>query len=154
MEAIAYRQTTGEPNSSVGCCCRSDLETKTGTHVRILLNHRVFTQARSVADIRLLLHCHPMKRSIITNVAALVFLACGTVAAAEPMTVPTIGNATMREDGTIVLDLDNDGDGRPIHAKVTYEVNDPNYGKVLCHLGDIARGQRKPFKPWSNGSEC
>ncbi len=69
--------------------------------------------------------------------------------AAEPPAAPTsIGEATMLEDGTLVLDLVAAAGGTRDHGRVTYAPGDPQYAEVLEHLGGMQPGERKPVPPW------
>ena len=56
----------------------------------------------------------------------------------------TIGTATMQADGVLVLLLRAaDGKGTIGDARVAYQPNDPNYQKVIAHLGGIKVGETK-----------
>ncbi len=66
----------------------------------------------------------------------------------EP-TSPSIGVATMESDGTIVLQLRAEGPGPTIgDALFKYPPKDPQYAKILAHLGEIHPGESKPVPPW------
>jgi hypothetical protein len=60
-----------------------------------------------------------------------------------------IGDATMKDDGTIVLDLypELPGGGRGI-AQLVYPPDHPRYRAVLEHLGGLRPGEQKPVPPW------
>lgn len=61
----------------------------------------------------------------------------------------SIGVATMRPDGTILLQLRAEGaDGLEGDALLTYPPTDPEYENVLQHLGGLTPGQSKPVPPW------
>lgn len=61
----------------------------------------------------------------------------------------SIGSATMKEDGTIVLMLRAEGPGGMIgDALVTYTPDDPKYQETLDHLGGLKPGEEKPVPPW------
>jgi hypothetical protein len=61
----------------------------------------------------------------------------------------SIGAATMREDGTLVLDLRAVGPrGIVGDARLTYPPSHPEYQEVLHHLGGLRPGERKPVPPW------
>ena len=69
-------------------------------------------------------------------------------AAREPLPA-SIGSATMKEDGTIVLQLRAEGPGGVRgDALITYKRGDKRHGKVLEHLGGLEPGQTKPVPPW------
>lgn len=68
---------------------------------------------------------------------------------AAPLTPDPIGAATMRADGTIVLDLRAEGPGGIVgDARFTYAPGHPQYAAVLAHLGDLKPGQSCPVRPW------
>lgn len=79
---------------------------------------------------------------------AFLFAASLCLAACVSSPVRSIGTATMAADRTITLDLRNDADGNPVHARRDYRLDDPNYGVVLKHLGGLAPGQTKQVAPW------
>jgi hypothetical protein len=58
----------------------------------------------------------------------------------------TIGTATMRSDGTIILVLRAKG-GLIAHATITYPPDDRGYGDVLAHLGGLVPGESKLVLP-------
>lgn len=61
----------------------------------------------------------------------------------------SIGEATMREDGTLVLQLRAEGPAGLIgDGQVTYAPDHPDYQEVIDHLGGIRPGQKKPVPPW------
>ena len=69
--------------------------------------------------------------------------------AAEPPAAPApIGEATMLEDGTLVLDLVATAGGTHGHGRVTYAPSDPQYAAVLEHLGGMQPGERRAVPPW------
>ncbi len=62
---------------------------------------------------------------------------------------PSIGVATMEKDGTIVLQLRAEGPGPMIgDALFKYPPKDPQYAKILNHLGGLRPGESKPVPPW------
>lgn len=68
------------------------------------------------------------------------------------MTV-SIGVATMQSDGVLVLQLRAQGAGGLIgDARITYSPGDPNYQKVLQHLGGLKPGESKPVPPFAPGT--
>jgi hypothetical protein len=54
-----------------------------------------------------------------------------------------IGQATMQDDKTLVLDL-----YEPAHARLTYPPSHPQYRNVLDHIGGLEPGQKKLVPPW------
>jgi hypothetical protein len=62
----------------------------------------------------------------------------------------SIGQATMTDDGTIVLDLRAEGPGMRGDARFTYPKTHPQYQKVLEHLGGLKPGEKKPVPPWDD----
>lgn len=60
-----------------------------------------------------------------------------------------IGNATMRDDGTLVLDLVAEGpSGEHGLAQFVYPPDHPRYRQVLDHLGGMKPGEQKVVPPW------
>ncbi len=59
-----------------------------------------------------------------------------------------IGKATMKPDGTIVLDLYNTGPGPKGGARFTYPPGHPDYEKVDKHIGGIKKGEERLVPPW------
>lgn len=61
----------------------------------------------------------------------------------------SIGSATMKDDGTIVLQLRAEGPGGMLgDALVVYKPDDPKYQEILDHLGGLKPGEEKPVPPW------
>lgn len=61
----------------------------------------------------------------------------------------SIGSATMKPDGTLVLRL-RATDGKRIgEGLFEYPPSHPQYKSVLEHLGGLAPGQEKPVPPWT-----
>lgn len=62
-----------------------------------------------------------------------------------------IGQAAMRDDGTIVMDLrmEDPKSGAIGDARVTYRPGDPRYQATLDHLGGLKPGEIKPvYNDW------
>ncbi len=60
-----------------------------------------------------------------------------------------IGVATMRPDGTIVLDLRAGGGGGPVgEARILYPPGHPQYEMILRHLGGLRPGETRPVPPF------
>ena len=57
----------------------------------------------------------------------------------------TIGTAVMGEDGTITLNL-RSPDGA--EGLLVYKKGDPNYARIVSHLGGIRPGEHKPVPPF------
>jgi hypothetical protein len=61
----------------------------------------------------------------------------------------SIGLATMKDDGTIVLrlrgKLPKGGTGE---GTLVYPPTHPEYQKILSHIGPLCKGQTVPVKPW------
>lgn len=65
---------------------------------------------------------------------------------------PSIGEATMREDGTIVLRLRAEtGDGGVGDGFFTYRPTDERYASIFAHIGGIKPGESKPVPPFPSG---
>jgi len=61
----------------------------------------------------------------------------------------SIGQATMNQDGTIVLQLRAEGDDGTVgDALFTYPPTHEDYKMILEHLGGLEPGQSKPVPPW------
>jgi hypothetical protein len=61
----------------------------------------------------------------------------------------SIGIATMKEDGTIVLRLRAESDDGAIgEALFTYAPDDEQYDEILTHLGGLEPGESKAVPPW------
>lgn len=62
----------------------------------------------------------------------------------------SIGMATMEPDGTIVLYLraEDDESGAVGDATLLYPRSDPDYRRVLDHLGGLSPGEEKPVRPF------
>ena len=84
--------------------------------------------------------------SLITPAAT---LSAEAQAAEEETPKESIGIATMKDDGTIVLRLRAKtphgglGDGT-----LVYPPTHPQYQNILAHIGPIRKGQTVPVKPW------
>jgi hypothetical protein len=61
----------------------------------------------------------------------------------------SIGVATMREDGTVVLTLRAEAKGGAVgDAQLVYPKGHERYDEVLKHVGGLEPGQSKPVPPW------
>jgi hypothetical protein len=111
----------------------------------------------------------PCRRRALAGLAALAMLdlagqaapaaaqptgwaACRAAAPPPPGTPPrsALGEATMRPDGTIVLDrLRFEGPGGMVgHAPpMTYRPDNPDYAALLAHLGGLRPGETKLVPP-------
>ncbi len=66
-----------------------------------------------------------------------------------PAVAPSIGQASMRPDGTIVLDLRAAQPGGAIgDAQLTYAPSHRDYQMILKHLGGLKPGEVKPVPPF------
>jgi len=62
---------------------------------------------------------------------------------------PSIGQATMEPDGTIVLRLRGEGPGCiRDDGLLRYPADHRQYRSVLDHLGGMRPGENKPVPPW------
>lgn len=67
----------------------------------------------------------------------------------ESAEADSIGSATMKDDGTILLQLRAEGPGGMLgDALVVYKPDDPKYQEILDHLGGLKPGEEKPVPPW------
>jgi hypothetical protein len=72
------------------------------------------------------------------------------VQAAQPER-KVIGQAAMREDGSIVLDLrmEDPKSGSVGDLRIVYKTDDPQYRATLDHLGGLKPGEIKPvYNDW------
>jgi hypothetical protein len=61
----------------------------------------------------------------------------------------SIGVATLKDDGTIVLRLRAKApDGATGEGTLVYPPTHPEYQNILSHLGPIQKGQTVAVKPW------
>lgn len=60
----------------------------------------------------------------------------------------SIGSATMRPDGTIVLQLRAQTGPTIGDAQFTYPPDHPQYHEILEHVGGLEPGESKPVPPW------
>ena len=89
--------------------------------------------------------------------AGMAMLASVPAGAAPPLAsearpeeaAPSIGAATMLEDGTILLQLRATGPGGMIgDALLRYPPSDPNYAAVRAHLPGLHPGRSVPVPPF------
>jgi len=81
------------------------------------------------------------------QLAALFLLSIACASRDAP--TQTIGSATMRNDGTIVLQLRAEGEGHLTGDSLhEYFPGDPNYEYVLRHIGPISPGESVFVKPF------
>ena len=65
-----------------------------------------------------------------------------------------VGTATMRDDGTIVLDLRAESAQGDIGmAQFEYPLSDPEYPAILDHLGGLKPGESKLVPPWEDDEQ-
>ena len=57
---------------------------------------------------------------------------------------PAIGTALMSADGTITLTISTPGQ----QGALAYRRGDPQYQRMLSHIGGIQPGQKKPVPPF------
>ena len=70
-------------------------------------------------------------------------------APAESKQEESIGVATMKDDGTIVLRLKaKTPHGMVGEGTLVYPPTHPQYQNILSHIGPIRKGQTVPVKPW------
>ncbi len=60
----------------------------------------------------------------------------------------SIGTASMAPDGTITLNIRASG---AFDGALAYKKGDPNYARMLSHIGGLAPGEKKPLPPFCNG---
>ncbi len=65
----------------------------------------------------------------------------------------SIGSATMRENGVIILQLRAEAeDGRVGHGYLEYPPEHPQYNSIIEHLNGLNPGESKPVPPWPDNS--
>lgn len=72
----------------------------------------------------------------------------GKAPAKQEKAPESIGSATMKDDGTIVMMLRATGGGAVGDAMFAYPKTHPEYGKILEHLGGLKPGETKPVPPF------
>lgn len=60
----------------------------------------------------------------------------------------SIGTALMSGDGTITLNLRSAQPGSPLTGVTAVRPGDPNYARILSHLGGMTPGEKKPVAPF------
>ena len=75
---------------------------------------------------------------------------CGTAMKAPEAEheITYLGIAEMRPDGTMVLTMYVDGEGRDAFQVIEYKPTDKNYDLVRKHVGGLMPGEQKPVHPW------
>lgn len=64
--------------------------------------------------------------------------------------MPFSGTATMEDDGSLTLRLRQTSDGKDIDDSLTYKTTDRGYDDVLRHIGRMAPGDTRSFRPWKD----
>lgn len=79
-----------------------------------------------------------------------LLLACsGASGAAEnPAAAPSVGVATMLENGTILIGIRGPAVDGPLQAVLMIEPGDTNYQQIIDHVGGLKPGQTKSIPPW------
>jgi hypothetical protein len=93
---------------------------------------------------------YPARRSILFGAALLPFATPVSADESPQSTAPSrlIGMATMKPDGTIVLDLHGGREANYAMGQIEYPPMHKDYAAVLKHLGGLAPGQSKGVPPW------
>ena len=64
-------------------------------------------------------------------------------------TEKSIGTATMKADGTVILQLRAEGKNNIIgDALLEYKPSDKNYKKIIDHIGGLKKGETKSVPSW------
>ncbi len=90
---------------------------------------------------------------IRTSLAIVSFFAMTSLCSAQepPKKQPCIiGDATMLEDGTIVLKMRRTCDGIHVSGTKKYETTNPQYRDVLDHMGGMKPGETKLVPAWDD----
>lgn len=72
----------------------------------------------------------------------------GKAPAKQEQAPGSVGSATMKDDGTIVMLLRATGGGAVGDARLTYPKTHPEYARILEHLGGLKPGETKPVPPF------
>lgn len=89
----------------------------------------------------------------ITALATLLMIGSAESAEQAPNKEPfIIGDASMTEDGTIVINLRRTTDGIDVSGTVKYAVDDPHYKAVLDHLGGMKPGDTRLVPAWDDAA--
>ncbi|HMI98128.1 MAG TPA: hypothetical protein VK479_16585 [Micropepsaceae bacterium] len=81
-------------------------------------------------------------------VALLLAISGDVLAAENPDPVPSVGVATMLENGTILVGIRGPAPGGPLQAVLMVEPGDTNYQQIIDHLGGLKPGETKSIPPW------
>jgi len=88
----------------------------------------------------------------ITVALLLTLLGCGTQGKSSKDTIKqpdSIGVAWLEPDMTLVMQLRAESEGKALgDALLTYRPDDPQYHRMLEHVGELKPGERKPVPPW------
>jgi hypothetical protein len=60
----------------------------------------------------------------------------------------SIGTALMSADGTITVNIRSPQPGSPLDGVVAVRRSDPNYARILSHIGGMSPGEKKPVPPF------
>jgi hypothetical protein len=83
--------------------------------------------------------------------AALLLAFSGAALAAEnPAPAPSVGVATMLENGTILIGVRGPAVDGPLQAVLMIEPGDTNYQQIIDHVGGLKPGETKSIPPWPN----
>jgi hypothetical protein len=90
---------------------------------------------------------------ILSLIGTLALIAAGAIrsveAVEEQSPKESIGVATMKDDGTIVLRLRaKTPQGGLGEGTLVYPPTHPQYQNILSHIGPIRKGETVPVKPW------
>jgi hypothetical protein len=86
---------------------------------------------------------------IAMAVAALLVSASAGIAEETSVKQPImIGDATMTEDRTIIINLRRTADGMNVSGIAKFPVSDPHYKEVLDHIGGMSPGETKLVPAW------
>ncbi|OGC04957.1 hypothetical protein A2276_03275 [candidate division WOR-1 bacterium RIFOXYA12_FULL_43_27] len=86
---------------------------------------------------------------VLIFVFIIILLSSGCKVKGGDSVVNSIGEATMLQDGTIVLNLRGQGEGgMKGDAQLSYPKNHQNYNEILKHLDGLKPGESKPVPPW------
>ena len=92
-------------------------------------------------------------RPLNALLAITIVVLLGLAGAGEAREAVIIGDASMLEDGTIVINMRRTADGIDVSGVITYKVADPHYQEVLDHLGGMTPGEVKLVPAWDEDND-
>src|SRR5258706_12497921 len=85
-------------------------------------------------------------------VAMFLAISVDVLAAEKPDPAPSVGVATMLENGTILIGIRGPAPDGPLQAVLMVEPGDTNYQQIIDHIGGLRPGETKSIPPWPGQS--